>query len=56
MSKKIKKERESEDVLNILQKFGKYQLLQYLYICLPTIFIAMGNVNYVFVAGDADYR
>ncbi|CAH2108058.1 unnamed protein product [Euphydryas editha] len=56
MDKKGKTERENDDVLNILQKFGKYQILQYLYICLPTIFIAMGNVNYVFVAGDADYR
>lgn len=44
------------EVLNILQKFGKYQIIQYFYICLPTIIISTANVNYVFVAGDIDYR
>ncbi|XP_050347027.1 organic cation transporter protein-like [Nymphalis io] len=56
MAKKVKPDRETDDVVNILQRFGKYQIVQYFYICLPTVFIASGNVNYVFVAGDIDYR
>ncbi|XP_026491594.2 solute carrier family 22 member 2-like [Vanessa tameamea] len=56
MAKKSKMDRESDDVLNILQRFGKYQIVQYFYILVPTVFISMGNVNYVFVAGDIDYR
>ncbi|CAH2108060.1 unnamed protein product [Euphydryas editha] len=56
MSKKDKTDPKSDDVLNVLQKFGKYQIIQYLYICLPTIIISTANVNYVFVAGDIDYR
>lgn len=41
---------------DILEKFGKYQIVQYTYLCLPAIFVAMINVNYIFVAGEVSYR
>ncbi|CAG9788905.1 unnamed protein product [Diatraea saccharalis] len=44
------------ELWEILEKFGSYQLLQYLYICLPTVFITMGHINYVFVVQDVGYR
>ncbi|CAH0714208.1 unnamed protein product, partial [Brenthis ino] len=40
----------------ILENFGKYQIVQYLYLCLPPIFVSMINVNYIFVAGEVSYR
>ncbi|CAK1549435.1 unnamed protein product [Leptosia nina] len=43
-------------VADILEKFGKYQILQYFFACLPIIFVSMNNVNYVFIAGDIGYR
>lgn len=43
-------------VSDILEKFGKYQILQYFLACLPIIFVSMNNVNYVFIAGDIEYR
>ncbi|KAL4714872.1 hypothetical protein ACJJTC_012544 [Scirpophaga incertulas] len=51
----IKKNRTYE-IWEVLEKFGKYQILQYIFICVPTLFITMGNINYVFVVGDVDYR
>ncbi|XP_048485297.1 organic cation transporter protein-like isoform X1 [Plutella xylostella] len=42
--------------LENLENFGKYQYLQYCLICLPLMFISMINVNYIFVAGEVDYR
>ncbi|XP_034826800.1 organic cation transporter protein-like [Maniola hyperantus] len=57
MFKKSKKcENEQCDVSNILEKFGKYQILQYFYACLPAMFVSMINVNYIFVAGEVDHR
>ncbi|RVE48029.1 hypothetical protein evm_007341 [Chilo suppressalis] len=43
-------------IWEVLEKFGCYQILQYLYICLPTLFITMGHINYVFVVRDVAYR
>ncbi|CAG4942542.1 unnamed protein product [Parnassius apollo] len=39
-----------------MEKFGKYQKVQYLYICIASLLITMININYVFVAGDLNYR
>ncbi|XP_041973264.1 organic cation transporter protein-like [Aricia agestis] len=44
------------DIAGILEKFGQYQMWQYFLICLPTIFVSMTNVNYVFVAGEVNHR
>ena len=41
---------------DILENFGKYQILQYFYLCLPPIFVSMINVNYIFIAGEVNYR
>ncbi|CAH2234758.1 solute carrier family 22 member 6-like [Pararge aegeria] len=57
MFKKSKKcEVEQCDVNDILEKFGKYQILQYFYACLPAMFVSMINVNYIFVAGEVNHR
>ncbi|XP_055701736.1 organic cation transporter protein-like [Phlebotomus papatasi] len=36
--------------------FGKYQLLNYLLICIPVTLTAMYSLAFVFTAGDLDYR
>ncbi|CAH2108057.1 unnamed protein product [Euphydryas editha] len=43
-------------VSDLLEISGKYQILQYFYVCLPAIFVSMINVNYIFVAGEINYR
>ncbi|CAH0588845.1 unnamed protein product [Chrysodeixis includens] len=44
------------DISKITEKFGRYQVVQFILICLPAIFVTMININYVFVAGDVNYR
>lgn len=44
------------DVSDLFEFFGIYQIIQFSLICLPTIFVTMADVNYVFVAGDLEYR
>ncbi|XP_050673889.1 solute carrier family 22 member 15-like isoform X5 [Leptidea sinapis] len=43
-------------VNDILEKFGRYQIIQYIFICLPIVFVSMNMINFVFVAGDIGYR
>ncbi|CAG4956159.1 unnamed protein product [Parnassius apollo] len=44
------------EIIEIMKKFGKYQKFQYFYVCLAAFFMTMTNINYVFVAGDLNYR
>lgn len=44
------------DVFKGLEDFGRFQILQYLLICLPLFMVSMIHVNYVFVAEEVDYR
>lgn len=44
------------DVSEILDTFGKYQIIQYSLVCLSTMCICMISINYIFVAGDLNYR
>ncbi|CAK1587217.1 unnamed protein product [Parnassius mnemosyne] len=44
------------EIIEIMKKFGKYQKVQYFYACLAAFFVTMIHVNYVFVAGDLNYR
>lgn len=39
-----------------LDHFGKFQLYQYILIFFPLIVVAIMNVNYIFVAGETNYR
>ncbi|OWR42054.1 solute carrier family 22 member 21 like protein [Danaus plexippus plexippus] len=39
-----------------LNKFGKFQCIQYILICLSIMMVSMTNVNYIFVAQEVDYR
>lgn len=41
---------------DLLEHFGKFQYLQYLWICLTLFMVSMTHVNYVFVAENIDYR
>ncbi|XP_050673902.1 organic cation transporter protein-like isoform X2 [Leptidea sinapis] len=41
---------------SVTEVFGKYQLIQYILTCIPHVFFAVSNINYVFVAGDLNYR
>ncbi|CAK1555210.1 unnamed protein product [Leptosia nina] len=44
------------DVYKELDKFGKFQVFQYILICLPLMMVSMIHVNYIFVAEDVDHR
>ncbi|XP_013148273.1 PREDICTED: solute carrier family 22 member 2-like [Papilio polytes] len=44
------------EIIETMEKFGRYQMLQYFFICLQASVVTMFNVNYVFVAGDINYR
>ncbi|XP_053611154.1 organic cation transporter-like protein [Plodia interpunctella] len=44
------------EIWEAMEFFGKYQKIQYLYVCIATAFVAMYNINYIFVAGDINYR
>lgn len=39
-----------------LEKFGKFHIIQYFWICLPVIMTSMLHVNYIFIAEVNDYR
>ncbi|XP_028173612.1 organic cation transporter protein-like [Ostrinia furnacalis] len=45
-----------EDSVKGLDKFGKYQLVQYFWLCLPLFTVSMMHVNYVFIAEHTEYR
>lgn len=45
-----------DGVLKELGQFGKFQLINYLFICLPILFSAIFTVSYVFTAGQLEYR
>ncbi|CAH2044169.1 unnamed protein product, partial [Iphiclides podalirius] len=44
------------EIGEIMERFGKYQIVQYLYTCISTIFVTITHINYVFVAGELNYR
>ncbi|XP_059048699.1 solute carrier family 22 member 3-like [Achroia grisella] len=44
------------ELWEITEKFGKYQALQYACISFGTIFVAIVNINYIFIASDLNYR
>ncbi|CAB3234376.1 unnamed protein product [Arctia plantaginis] len=44
------------DISDLMETFGKYQIIQYFLICLPALFVSMISINYVFTVGDVDYR
>lgn len=44
------------DLFDQLDGFGRFQIIQYVLICLPLVFVSMMNINYIFVAGDVEYR
>ncbi|KAJ0174439.1 hypothetical protein K1T71_009547 [Dendrolimus kikuchii] len=50
------KPKKQKQISDILEVFGKYQIIQYTYVCFATIFITMIEINYIFVAGDMEYR
>ncbi|CAG4966678.1 unnamed protein product [Colias eurytheme] len=52
----MEKENGKDVTSDILESFGIYQIIQYILVFLPVIFVSMNNVNYVFVAGDIGYR
>ncbi|XP_041988176.1 organic cation transporter protein-like [Aricia agestis] len=52
----IKEKDEYNDISQILERPGRYQAWQYFLACVPAIFVSMISVNFVFVAGDVNYR
>lgn len=44
------------EIADVFEKFGRYQIVQYVLMCLPVVFITMIDINYVFTAGDLKYR
>ncbi|XP_047025352.1 organic cation transporter protein-like [Helicoverpa zea] len=49
-------EKEKSDLFVKFEKFGKFQTIQFLLICLTLFMISMTHVNYVFVAENINYR
>ncbi|XP_066993624.1 organic cation transporter protein isoform X2 [Anabrus simplex] len=45
-----------DDILEELGEFGRYQITNYLLICLPVFFCSANSLSYVFTAGVPDYR
>lgn len=39
-----------------LQRFGRYHIIQYFWLCLPLFMVAMVHMNYVFIAEVPEYR
>ncbi|XP_063829330.1 solute carrier family 22 member 1-like [Ostrinia nubilalis] len=52
----LKKEEKVHEIWEVLEKFGRYQAMQYTFMCVPTLFITMANINYIFVVGDVGHR
>ncbi|KAJ8712535.1 hypothetical protein PYW07_005377 [Mythimna separata] len=48
--------KEVREISELMETFGRYQIIQYILICLPAVFVTMININYIFVAGDINYR
>ncbi|XP_026496214.1 organic cation transporter protein-like isoform X1 [Vanessa tameamea] len=46
----------SEDVYQEFEKFDRFQLFQYILVCLPLVTVSMMHVNYIFVAEDVEHR
>ncbi|KAM3957946.1 organic cation transporter protein [Aphomia sociella] len=44
------------ELWEVMDKFGRYQIIQYTYICFGIIFVTIVNINYIFLAGDLNYR
>lgn len=50
-------EKDVEDnSLRGLDKFGKFHLAQYFWLCWPLFTVSMMHVNYVFIAEETNYR
>lgn len=45
-----------DEILEELGELGKFQLTNYILVCLPVFFSAANSLSYVFVAGVPDYR
>ncbi|XP_020707372.2 organic cation transporter protein-like [Athalia rosae] len=45
-----------DEVLEELGELGRFQLTNYILVCLPVFFSAANSLSYVFVAGTPDYR
>ncbi|XP_075980498.1 organic cation transporter protein-like [Anticarsia gemmatalis] len=56
MGVKIEEEKKICGISELMETFGKYQIIQFIMVCLPSLFITMISINYVFVVGDVDYR
>ncbi|XP_047032407.1 organic cation transporter protein-like [Helicoverpa zea] len=54
--KKCENNKKICEISNLTETFGRYQIIQYTLICLPAVFVTMININYIFVAGDINYR
>lgn len=46
----------AQEALLQLQHFGLFQKVQYFFVLLPLVVVAMSNVNYIFVAEDVNHR
>ena len=47
---------EVREISKLMETFGRYQIIQYIMICFPAMIVTMININYIFVAGDINYR
>ncbi|KAI5637799.1 sugar transporter domain-containing protein [Phthorimaea operculella] len=52
----MENERKVYTVVEVLEKFGKYHWIHYILVALPSLITTMFDINFLFVAGDLDYR
>lgn len=45
-----------DEVLEEIGEFGRFQITNYLLVCLPVLFSAANSLTYVFTAGIPNYR
>lgn len=56
MTKKKPNDTELDEILEELGEFGKFQIINYVFISIPILFFAGFTLSYIFAAGQLNYR
>lgn len=56
MSQKKSNDFDLDRILVELGQFGKFQIINYILLCIPVALSAIYALSYVFTAGDLEYR
>ncbi|XP_068618081.1 organic cation transporter protein-like [Battus philenor] len=56
ISKNETNENNETEIRDTMEKLGRYQIIQYAFSFIGTLVVTLSHINYVFIAGDLDYR